>query len=593
MCGINLILEKGQSKGRSALSAMTLKTAYRGTDHQQIVSLDLGEYQLHLGFNRLSLIDLNAEAHQPFFSSCGRYVLLFNGEIYNYLSLKKILLERGVILKTHSDTEVLMYWLITFGTKGLGQLNGMFALVWIDLQEEAIWLARDPKGMKPLFMAETADTLIVSSVLDGILASGLVRKQLNPKAIRHYLQFRYAQAPDTFFENINELVPGAIHGWKASKGWTKGAIPSANIEYPSKNLEEALSHAVLRHLQADVDGGIFLSGGVDSTLLLALAHQEGFSLPSFCIHTGQEQDVLYARLAAKRYGSELHETFFGYKDLEAWPEFMRQIDQPIADTAAWLTYKLSAEARKKVKFVLSGAGADELFAGYHRHQAFQWYLDNPQKVKWVYRLKGWLLKAAQFAGAEKKRLFTRLLYALDKDPQNTFLRFISLRVHHANISSMQEIPENWLIWALRHDQEHYLVGDVLAVSDRMSMHHALEMRMPYLDQEVVKWANGLSPKELLKHGRKTPINQLLCQLNGQEFTARGKYGFGLPMANWIRSGKMDSMLEILNDRDQTIYQFIAWQHTHQLLDRHRLGKEDLSAEIYAIVLLAHWLAMQA
>jgi len=590
MCGINLIIEKGQGRGKDAIAAMTRKTAYRGPDFQQIVSLELGDYQVHLGFDRLSLLDLSIEAHQPFFSLDRRYVLLFNGEIYNYQTLKKQLQAKGIEFKTHSDTEVLLQWLICFGTENLGQINGMFAFVWIDLEAKEVWLSRDSVGMKPLFMSEVDETIIVSSVIDGLLASGLVKKNLNRKAIQQYIQFRSAKAPDTFFEDIREVVPGSLLCWRNGV-WKKKGIESTQKTTFGKDLEETLSQAVLSHLQADVQGGIFLSGGVDSTLLLAILQSQNIKLPAFSIHTGQEEDAFYARLAAKQYGSELQEVQFGKQELEGWSDFVKQIDQPIADTAAWLTYTLSAQAKKQVKFVLSGAGADELFAGYHRHQAFHWYLNNPRNVELIIQFKPVLLSASRLAGTEKKRLIGRLLNALDNEPSISFLNFISLRINHNQAQAIVKTPEDWFDWALRHDQEHYLVGDVLAVSDRMSMQHGLEMRMPYLDQEVIKLARGISAQDLLKHGRKTPLVHLLNRLGGKAFTTRSKYGFGLPMAQWIREGRLDEMLKILQDQDHIVFQFVTWQRTQELLKAHRQGKDDYSAEIYAIALLAHWLSL--
>ncbi|HEX8529832.1 MAG TPA: asparagine synthase (glutamine-hydrolyzing), partial [Cytophagales bacterium] len=383
MCGIHLILDKQSEPRPLAVGRMLAASSHRGPDAQGCRIVHSPRQVLSLGHNRLKITDPRDAANQPMATANGRYWLLFNGAIYNFRSLRHHL-RHAYNFQTDSDTEVLLYWLVENGREGLSQLDGMYALAFYDCHTETLLLARDPWGMKPLFYAENDKYLVVSSEIRGVLASGLVAKEPELSQVAHYLRFKFAQRPGTFYRGVRELEPGTTCVSSPGKelsvaGMRPDESPAEAFSAPTRKdvlprLTQALTETVARHLQADVPAGLLLSGGVDSALLLALAREAGVTdLPVFTVAYGGEdeahatRDHHFARQAARQYGAAYHEVPVGRQLLESFWEWLPTLDQPVGDGAAWLTWLLAQEAKKHVKVVLSGAGADELFGGYHRH----------------------------------------------------------------------------------------------------------------------------------------------------------------------------------------------------------------------------------
>nr|MDQ3395624.1 asparagine synthase (glutamine-hydrolyzing) [Bacteroidota bacterium] len=396
MCGINLIIDKNNYLGAAAIQKMARATHHRGPEHNDIVEID-GKPKIFLGHNRLKIIERSNGANQPFVSPCKRYFLIYNGEIYNFLDLRNQLLDQGILFTTYSDTEVLMHLMISKGESALSLLEGMFSFIFYDKESSLVTMARDRNGIKPLFYYHDENYIIASSETKGILASGLISKSLNEKQIFHYLKYRYANSPETFFEGIYHVAPGSYISIYKDKIINKASF-EPNAENPEKTslskaqiiskTEELIIDALTNQIVADVPVGLFLSGGVDSTLILALMQHSGIPMvPSFSIvHKKKEKsfgtdDYIFAKEAAAQYGSYHYSIAVDIEDLNAFDGFIQDLDQPIGDSAAFLTYKLSYEAKKNVGVVLSGAGADEVFAGYHRHRAFQKYLENYNLIK--------------------------------------------------------------------------------------------------------------------------------------------------------------------------------------------------------------------
>jgi asparagine synthase (glutamine-hydrolysing) len=389
MCGINFILDKKGVLDGKPIHQMNHATQHRGPDHSGFYNLLKDGKNLYFAASRLKIMDLSDNANQPFVSEDGNYILVFNGEIYNYHDIKNTLLHKGYTFKSSSDTEVLFHALIESGDRIIKKLNGMFALIFYDRNNDRLFFARDRAGMKPLFYYEDDLFLIASSEIKGILASGLVKKELDEQQIPHYLKFRVARKPSTFFKNIFELEEGRIicktgHNTEIDDYDSyiqKDLTPIHDAQLIEK-VEETIYEAFLRHTIADVPLGLFLSGGVDSTLLLALAQRERKSLPTFSIIHEENtrsygtMDGLYSRLAVKKFGNSLdhHEIIASPDILNEVDDLIGQMDQPIGDSAALLTWFLSRYAKNMVKTVLSGTGADEFFAGYNRHHAFYHYL---------------------------------------------------------------------------------------------------------------------------------------------------------------------------------------------------------------------------
>ena len=620
MCGIHLILDKHQnlpSYEPVALEHMLDASSHRGPDHRSMLSLEHGSGRLHLASNRLKIIDPHQRANQPMQMYEGRYNLCFNGTIYNYFELRNQLLGEGVQFHTQSDTEVLLHMLVRQGKDALSKLNGMFTLAFYDAQEEKLLIARDRFGMKPLYYFQDENFLVFSSEARSLINSGMVRKQLRKEAIAEYLYFRYVRPPATFFEDIYQFPAGCFS--EISNGGDvqpQSFVPEAEArEIPEaevlQDVEERLTDAVLRHLVADVNCGLFLSGGVDSTLLLALIKVQGaHPVPTFSVVNSKEdasygtQDYQYAARAAAMYGRKHYELTLSADMLPGHADrFINAIDQPVGDSAAFLTYLLSAEVKKVAGVALSGAGADELFGGYHRHRAFQQYL---RHYRWLMKSEGMIRNVSKllpvgFAHPLRKqfRLLSKLGNSLHKDPAHTFQHFISRQAFAAPGDVWPaaaggegaDFETYWLDYALKHDLGHYLPQDVLMLSDNMSMARSLEMRMPYLDLALAGYAQQLPATLKLRHGRKWILKRLLEQKGGKIFCRRSKEGFGLPLGGWLRAEAGASLRSELQNREHLLFQYVDYKPVQRMLRAHMAKRQDHGIDLWNLWQLAAWMRL--
>ena len=618
MCGIQLIVDKRNkllSRHTDVMQKMLQSTRHRGPDADGIYSYEQGNAKIYMGSNRLNIIDPHQRSNQPMQSADGRYCLSFNGTIYNYFELRNQLLGQGVLFTTQSDTEVLLHMLIRQGHAALDKLNGMFALIFYDAREEKLLIARDRFGMKPLYYFRNEEYLLVSSEIRALTESGLFEKNLRPAALHEYLAFRYVQPPDTFFENVYQFPAGYFVEISSGEGWNPRPfgepVEEEQVEEEEllREVEERLTDAVLRHLVADVNSGLFLSGGVDSTLLLALIHEEGaHPVPTFSVINSQEEaaygtwDYHYAAKAASMYGRRHYELALSSEMLPAHAEnFIGSIDQPVGDSAAFLTYLLSAEVKKVGGVALSGAGADELFGGYHRHQAFQLYLKHYQlltKSSGLIRKTSELLPTGfKHPWRERFRLLAKLGKSLHEHPAQTFRNFISREAFSVSDEVADQGPdaaaddfENyWLAYALRHDLQNYLPQDVLLMSDNMSMARSLELRMPYLDLALANYARKLPATLRLRHGRKWILKRLLDKRGGRIFSRRAKQGFGLPLGRWLRMESGREIRERLENRDTLLYEYVEHEQVQQMLQAHMAKRADHSADLWNLWQLSAWL----
>jgi asparagine synthase (glutamine-hydrolysing) len=618
LCGINLIIDKRGKLSGDTIRQMTAVTAHRGPDNTGLGVDTYGAGNIYFGHNRLKIIDPSEAANQPFHSADNRYLLLYNGELYNYRELRQGLQQKGCVFRTQSDTEVILQLLIREGQRGLSQMNGMFALAFYDRQEKLLWLARDRFGIKPLFYCETPDYFVVSSEIKGILRSGLIAKELNVSQLAHYLYYKHAAKPQTFYRHIQELKEGNALYYAGGKSnlvaftTTKHAIvkadnPAQLVHYT----ERLLTDSVVKHLTADVPVGLFLSGGIDSTLLLALLHRAGHRhFPAFTIAhetttgTFGTEDARFARKAAQKY--EANHTVFPIDDslLTETDAFVQGMDQPIADSAALLTAYLARQVKPHIKVALSGAGADELFGGYNRHRAFYKYLQNQQKAFFFKQVAKPLmpLMPTGFGHPLRKKflLWHKLAHKIQKSPRQTFLNFTAMD-HRLHQLLLQPAPDeatpllpltgstDWLGWCLRHDQHQYLVSDVLAITDQAAMQHSLEVRTPYLENHLAMFLTGISPEVLFRHGQKWILKDLLAQHHGKEFIGRSKEGFGMPLGRWLRKLPNQWFLAELQQADHIIFTYIDYTGTQILLQKHLRGQHDFSTELWALIVLAKWL----
>lgn len=610
MCGINFILYKNREADTKAIRQMNECTLHRGRENSAIYVASYQKGELHFGHNRLKIIDTSDISNQPYVSDDGRYVLIFNGEIYNFQDFIPYLTANGIHLKSLSDVQVLFHLLILKQDKCIEELNGMFAFVFWDRDKGQILAARDRSGMKPLYYFEDEHFLIFSSELKGIIASGLVEKKLNTSQIPHYLRFRYAKKPETFFQHIFELEEGQYFNafiGKESKivsylsNSKTASISEVNPEKLILGIEELLIAVIQRHLIADVPCGLFLSGGIDSTLLLALIKQFNLGdVPTFSIVNTPEEatfgsnDYHYSRLAATQYGNGQHtEMCIDSSIMAELPDFVAKMDQPIADSAAILTFLLSKKASKSVKVVLSGAGADEWFAGYNRHWAFYRYLSQLQKADFLFpllrKIGNYLPTGSPHPLRKSFQLFRKFSTSLYASPKETYEQFISLPgfrhlVATDNTEDLKDLDD-----ALFADIHHYLISDILMLNDVQCMRNTMEMRMPYLDVKLTDFVAQIPAKERIVKGRKWILADILRKYNGSIFVDRKKEGFTFPFGKWIQEGKHPTIWDFLANKDEPLFEYVSQTYCQQLFYQHYRQSSDFTAELWAILTLNEWL----
>ncbi|MEL6537275.1 MAG: asparagine synthase (glutamine-hydrolyzing), partial [Bacteroidota bacterium] len=517
MCGIHVYL--ADSPQDEPLAQMVASATHRGPDHSAQQSLTVPSGWLGMGANRLMISDRSPASHQPMAGPDGSW-LVYNGELYNAFELRNELLQLGnITFTTASDTEVLLHALKQWGPAVIPRLNGMFAFAFWHGEKQELWLARDPVGIKPLYWTDTKTGRMYSSEVRA-LSAGLGQPLLpDTQELTPLLAQRYPKV--TGYPEVHALPPGTYHRWSAQHGEFESVryspprdkSPSEDPKNPPPQLKELLTDALLRQSEAQVPMGMFLSGGVDSTLLLALQQEEGIPrLPAFTVaHRKEDQrfgtrDGEYAEQAAKQYRTTVDALEVTPKVLDRFPEYIQAMDVPLGDSGGLLTWLLAERAKAQgFGVVLSGAGADELFAGYHRLAAYQRYLRRPEfwhrTGPLLRRLSPLLPTAKGIPGRAYFQLLRKFAQRIGAHPAETWRRFQGLTLPPEAEGYYQEQAEatNWLAWAYCQDQEGYLPKQVLALSDTFTMAHGLELRVPYLDADLVAWAQQL-PAEFPQGG---------------------------------------------------------------------------------------------
>jgi asparagine synthase (glutamine-hydrolysing) len=589
MCGIHLIWGKGASK--ESIETLVSSSRHRGPDQEAIFSPWLG---LWIGVNRLKILDPGTEADQPFWAPDGKSLLILNGEIYNFKELRELLVKMGVPFTTQSDTEVLLHYLNYFGSDGLKKLNGMFALIFVDLIQKSVLVARDRNGEKPLYFSKNTDTLIISSESRGI--AKINQSELDLDQIQTYYYFRSASPSKSFFKGVRAWKPSRYStiSQPSTFRWDSIPLPKKPSETPSfSNFKTSLQEAVLNQFHADVPVGMMLSGGSDSSLLYASWYQQtGTSLPAYTIQVEKKYRGKYADAdAAQRFTKFFpaqHELIYVDQQifLEQWDSYLNSVDQPIGDSAGFLTWMIGKKAKEDVKVLISGAGADELWGGYRRHEAFHHYLKNKDIwAKWAN-----ILSKFPFGREWKK-----MMNGIDPDFQKTILNFSALenpdpdlledytRIFNPKFSELKQM--------LDFDRQLYLVIDVLKIQDNALMAHGVEGRSPYLDSRMLSiWKAVDTPELLLK---KVWIKESLSEIGLDWVTKRKKFGFGLPLQEWLeeKGPVAKRIFSTLKDFEKQ-YQKSLPRSVSELCQNPETHSNSHFLTIFNLFLLADWLNLQ-
>jgi len=547
MCGItgNIGFRKG------VLENSLTKLDHRGPDNKQIFSDE--NKRIQLGHTRLSIIDLDDEANQPFHSANGRYVMVYNGELYNY---KELANKHALALKTKSDTEVILELFIKLGKDFIHQLNGMFALAIYDKQEDTTYLFRDRMGIKPLYYFSDSGSLSFASELPALLEL-TPKTEISKGAASLFLHRGYIPEPLTIYKNIKKFPSGSMGIFKGEKlsiePYWKAEDQIASECYSDEKkvittLEEILRDSISLRLMSDVPFGTFLSGGADSGLISAIAAElssEKLKTFNVSFEDAAFDESSYASEMASIIGSDHHQIRVTKKSvLDKIDEGMKLVGEPFADSSIFPTMAVSEFASKHVKMVLSGDGGDELFMGYG---AYTWAVRLADPLKWNTRKiiasllrasgKGRNKRAAKVFDAPSKAGVQAHIFSqeqnlfsareIQKMTNKDFIDPWKMPVSKRNITPAEE--------QAFFDLTNYLKDDLLVKVDRASMRYSLETRVPFLDHRIVKYALNIDPTLKRKYGEtKYLVKKLMERYYPNHLIYRKKWGFSIPLEKWLK-----------------------------------------------------------
>jgi len=611
MCGITGYVDFNQQPQKPIVSKMLQTIFHRGPD-QGGIYLDKN---VALGIRRLSIIDLKT-GNQPMKNEDNTLTVVFNGEIYNFLELKGILEKKGHKFKTKSDTEVLVHLYETYGYKMPKYLKGMFAFAIWDKRKDQIYLARDPCGIKPLYFWQKGETLLFGSELKSILTHPKVRKGISIQALKMYSSLGYIPGNLSIFENIYKLLPG--HGLVFSKKGIKiSSFYELNFAKTSseKNINSILENAVISHSISDVPIGVFLSGGIDSSLITYyLSKHIKRQINTFSISFEEKSfdESYYAKIIAKQLGAKHHEETFTSKDvLNLFPLISKKLDEPLADPSLFPTYKVCTLARKYVKVVLSGDGGDELFGGYPTYRghlvAEQFKKIIPQSAARIILniLNTFPTSSENYPKTEVLKEFIKGAYyppfqrhlswmslknynegllnedLLKKNPKSSQIHLLKILQKKIEMKSSNLTTQMQLL-----DFETYLKDDLLVKVDRASMYNSVEVRVPFLDNTVIENAYALNSHINMLETKRI-LRSLLKDKFPPEVFKRRKKGFGIPIAKWITGDLKNLVNEHL--KNQNLFQYFDKKSVEEIWQAHQDRKQDNSKLIWMIVMFSGWL----
>ncbi len=621
MCGICGVLYKdNQRRVESAvLKRMCDTIVHRGPDDEGYKVLG----PAGLGMRRLSIIDLTT-GHQPLSNEDQTVWIVLNGEIYNYKELRTDLEKLNHKFKTASDTESIVHGYEKWGEEVCRRLNGMFGFAIWDDRNKKLVLARDRLGIKPLYYYHDEEKIVFGSEIKAILQCSGIRKEIDPVALNNYLTFEYIPSPRSIFKGIRKLKPGHWLTWQDGKIKIQSywkLIPERK-EWKEKEagerLLELLGSSVRLRLVSDVPLGAFLSGGIDSSIIVALMAglmDEPVKTFSIGFKESSYNELKYARAVAEKYNTDHHEFTIEAKALDLTEKLIKQFDEPFGDFSIFPTYLVSKMARGFVTVTLSGDGGDELFAGYDTYRAhyfdrrfyhwlpkvvkrwgfgtlaqllpptekkkgainsFKRFIEGTRLPKSLYHAR-WMVFLHEW---ERNRLFSGdILNEIKNQDPYDFIHY-----HSQFAKDMDDVTRTGYI-----DVNTYLVDDILVKVDRMSMATSLETRVPYLDHRVVEFAFSLPPHLKMKgFDTKRLLKKTFWDYLPPEVQHRDKQGFSIPIKNWIR-GELKPMMTALLDKKRIAKQgFFDPDYVSKLVDEHLRGMENHSHKLWALMVFELW-----
>lgn len=623
MCGIcGKIYHAADKKVDEALvKKMSSVLNHRGPDDEGVyVKRNVG-----LGHKRLSILDLTSAGHQPMSNEDGSIWIVFNGEIYNYLQLRDTLQAKGHTFSSHTDTETIIHLYEDKGVECVHDLRGMFAFAIWDENKQRLFLARDRAGKKPLVYTHTNEGLLFASEIKSLLIDPSVKNDIDYSSLHHYLTYQYVPGPLTIFKGINKLPPAHIlvyqrgnitikRYWKLSYQ-NKLQLPSVK-DYGARFLE-VFQEAVRIRLRSDVPLGAFLSGGIDSSLVVAMMSKlMDYPVKTFSIGFEEEDynELKYARIIANKYETDHHEFIVKPDAIEILPKLIWHYNEPFADSSAIPTYYVSKVTREYVKVALNGDGGDESFAGYERYLADK-LADYYRFIPKFFR-EQIIKKALNYIpySTNRRNFFRRLkrfIKGISEVPERRYVRWIcffdnemkddlytpSFKEEVNDIDSV-DLTVEWykktdakafIDKTLFVDVMSYLPEDLLVKVDIASMANSLEARSPFLDHKVMEFAASL-PSDLKLRGIETKylLKHTLSDILSKEILGRRKMGFGVPLDVWFRKELKEMAYDVLLDKRCTERGYFEREAIQRMLDEHVSEKYDHSYRIWALLFLELW-----
>lgn len=626
MCGfIGMVSEERSTLLQQPLEAMMNIISHRGPD-------DGGTFEeefVRFGFKRLSIVDIE-NGSQPMSYLLGRYTIIFNGEIYNAPELREELRQNGAVLETSSDTEVILASYDWYGKECVNLFKGMFSFLIWDREKEELFGARDPFGIKPLFYRALRDSTVVFASEKKSLYLMPEPATVNYEAVFHYLTFQYTPEPATAAKQINKIQPGHYFTWRAGEGlsisqyWKPAFAEKESIKMKAMNvfkapfiidktrkekaeflekIKDTLTDSVKRHMRADVPVGAFLSGGIDSSAIVALARKEHPDLKTFTAEFEREgfsEGDIAEETAEALQVNHTRVPVTPDDVMREFPKIIWHLDEPVADPAAIPLYFVAKEASRHVKVVLSGEGADELFGGYniyHEPHSLRLFKTVPGQLKPAFRklaqqlpegmkgrnfiIRGMTPIEERFVGNAK--IFT-------DGEKDSFLLPFSPHLRTGQVmEDLYKQAENYDdVTKMQYiDMHTWLRGDILVKADKMTMAHSLELRVPFLDREVFDIASQLPVHGKISRGQtKKWLREALADVVPAHVLHRRKLGFPVPVRHWLKE-EMYEWAETWIKQSGADHIFNK-SACLKLLEDHRSGKTDASRKIWTILTYMIW-----
>ena len=597
MCGFVGFVDRSKNK-KKIIKDMADKIIHRGPDSDGYYVDD----EVALGFRRLSIIDLEGGT-QPIYNEDNSRVIVFNGEIYNYKEIKEELLKKGHKFKTESDTEVILHGYEEYKEKILDMLRGMFAFVIYDKEKKTLFGARDFYGIKPLYYYKDDKEFMFGSEIKAFLGHPNFKKELNRDMLKQYLTFQYSVSEDTFFKNVYKLRPG--HYFKYHDGELE-IVKYYEIKIESddsKSLDEwkdiirdNLSESIKYHKVSDVEVGSFLSSGVDSSIVATLSDVD----KTFTVGYDNKKysEIDYAKELSEKIGvKNISKKISKEEYFDKFPMIQYYMDEPLADPSAVALYFVANTASKHVKVALSGEGADEIFGGYniyHEPYSVSWYNKIPYPIRRFIGILAYPLRnhtGFNFLVRRSKKLEDRYVgnaFIFDPREADKIISYEDKRTfkeltkpYYDKAKSYDDVAKMQYI-----DFNFWLIGDILLKADKMSMANSLEVRVPFLDKNLISSVIGIPSKyKIVGNETKYAFREVCKESLDDKWASKKKLGFPVPIREWIKD---EDVYKKIYDMFSNSSEFFKTDKIIKLLDEHKNGKRDNSRKIWTIYSFLVW-----